>query len=80
VVTFADKHAVRAQAILHKARVFEQNALQPDDFIQGQAVPSSLQDGTAPSFEAVARGRSPSTSKLALLSAGSMKLAVRETR
>jgi len=63
-----------------KARVLDEDALKADDFVESQAVPAGLQDRAAHRSSRLRGGRSPSISKLARLSASSMKLAARAMR
>src|SRR5690606_38564620 len=56
MISFTKKHAIRTQPRSYKTCVLDQNALEPDDLVRRQGVPSGLQDGTTPPFEAVPRG------------------------
>ena len=55
VVAIAEEHAVGAQARLHEARVLDEDAVKPDDFVEREPVLPRLQDGAAPSLQPVAR-------------------------
>jgi hypothetical protein len=55
VVPLAQEDAVGAQTRAHESRVFNEDALQANDFIQRQPVFARLQHRAAPSLQAVAR-------------------------
>ena len=50
VIALTNKHAVGAQASLHKARILYQDVLQADDFFEREFVPTGLENGTSPPF------------------------------
>ena len=55
VVAVAYEDAGRAQTGLYKTRVFDQDAVEVNDLIEGERVPSCLQHGAAPALQTVAR-------------------------